>query len=150
MQLLYGEPALPKYDSVSNTFSMASTGFTPLYGSSGFGNLYNNYAWTAAVFQNHLFFGTFDWGYIQTLDGSPPPAPGCFEPSSGYGADLWRFDSASPAVSENNNGLGNFLNYGFRSMIVSPDGQSLLIGTANPMNIATGGGWELWQLQLAQ
>jgi hypothetical protein len=149
VQLLYGESSLPKFDPPSNTFQSTPTGFTPLYGPSGFGNLYNNYTWSAHVFQNRLFFGTMDWSFLQTLDGSPPPAPGLIQPSSAFGADLWRFDSPNPAIAENINGLGNFLNYGLRSMVVSSDGQDLYLGTANPMNLALNGGWELWQLQLA-
>jgi hypothetical protein len=148
IQLLYGEPALPKFDPGSNSFLPASTGFTPLYGPSGFGNIYNNYAWTAAIFQNRLFFGTMDWSYLNASGVLPPPRPGFVQPSSAVGADLWRFDAPGPAVAENINGLGNLLNYGLRCMITSSDGQALLVGTANPMNLATGGGWELQLLQL--
>jgi hypothetical protein len=48
-------------------------------------------------------------------------------------------------------GLGNYLNYGVRSMVV--DGSTVYIGTANPMNLRTDltddvpeGGWELLKL----
>jgi hypothetical protein len=147
--LLYGESALPRWVPSMNAFQSKSTGWTPLYGPSGFGNLYNNYTWTGGVFQNRLFFGTEDWGYEQSEDGQPTPAPGLNEPSSGYGADLLRFDTTSAAaVAESINGLGNYLNYGIRSMNVSPDGQSFILGTANPFNIAPQGGWELRLLQL--
>jgi hypothetical protein len=149
VELLYGESALPKFDPGTNTFQSTSTGFSPLYGPSGFGNIYNNYTWTAAVFQNRLFFGTMDWSYLQATGGLPTPAPGVVQPSSAWGADLWRFDSPNPAVAEDIGGLGNFLNYGVRSMIISPDGQDLFLGTANPMNLAATGGWELRLLQLA-
>jgi hypothetical protein len=148
VQLLYGESALPKFDPATNTFQSTPTGFTPLYGSSGFGNIYNNYTWTGTIFQNRLFFGTMDWSYLQAAGGLPLPAPGAVQPRSAFGADLWRFDSPAPAVAENLNGLGNFLNYGLRSMISSPDGQDLFLGTANPMNLAPMGGWELRLLQL--
>lgn len=63
-----------------------------------------------------------------------------------YGADLWRFDNGhSPAKPENVTGVGNYLNYGIRTMI--SDYYHLYVGTANPMNLKTGpgakGGWEL-------
>jgi hypothetical protein len=150
ISLLYGEPDLLAWNTTTNTFQSASTGFTPLYGPSGFGNLYNVYAWTGAVFQNRLFFGTEDWSYVQSVDGQPTAAPGPYPPSSIYGADLWRFDTLAPALAESTNGLGNYLNYGIRSMNVSPDGQDFVLGTANPFNIAPEGGWELRLLQLMQ
>jgi hypothetical protein len=144
--LLYGETALPKWNTSTQTFQSAPTGFTPLFGPSGYGNLYNNYTWSGAVFQNRIFFGTEDWGFEQTFTGLPQAAPHLTESSSTYGADLWRFDSFAPAVAEDITGLGNSLNTGIRSMHVSPDGQDLVLGTANAMNLAPAGGWELWLL----
>jgi len=150
VQLLYGESALPVYDPNTSTFVSTPTGFTPLYGPSGFGNIYNCHTWSATVFQNRVIFGTMDWSYLQSVDGAPPPAPGAIQPSSAWGADLWRFDSApGPAVAENIDGLGNFLNTGFRNLIVSPDGDDLYLGTANQGNLTPMAGWELWDLQLA-
>ncbi|MFM2006611.1 MAG: hypothetical protein RLZZ09_2266 [Pseudomonadota bacterium] len=71
-----------------------------------------------------------------------------------YGADLMRFDSlGSKALAVSRNGLGNYANYGFRTMIA--DGNKLFIGSANPMNLLTDedgttllGGWELINLNL--
>jgi hypothetical protein len=68
------------------------------------------------------------------------------------GADLMRFSNLNtPAKTISNDGLGNYLNYGFRTMIGHAD--SLFIGTANPMNLMTSitdglpdGGWELLKL----
>jgi hypothetical protein len=66
---------------------------------------------------------------------------------TGNGDDLWRFrNSASPAVCENFEGLGNFLNYGIRMMVVG-DENTVYIGTANPMNLEEKGGWELYELK---
>lgn len=70
------------------------------------------------------------------------------------GADLMRFDRLDrPALAVSRSGLGNFLNYGLRTMIAS--GDRLYIGTANPMNLETApndgrpdGGWELLELRL--
>ena len=157
VELLYGESALPKYNPGDGTFVSTSTNFTPLYGSSGFGNPLNNYTWTAAIFQEKLFFGTMDWSYLLS-QGAIPLLPASLDLkqlgikekdlASAWGADLWRFDSVGPAVAEDLNGLGNYLNYGLRSMITSADGQALYVGTANPMNLEPRGGWELRLLTL--
>lgn len=72
------------------------------------------------------------------------------------GADLMRFNNLhTPAETISNDGLGNYLNYGFRTMIGHEEG--LFIGTANPMNLMTSttddlpqGGWELLKLVARQ
>lgn len=131
VQLLYGESELPACCSAPKTFAMTPTGWTPLYGASGFGNPNNEYTWTMAVFDGHLFIGTYDTSLIQ---GVLPEA----------GADLWRFDSSdSPAVNENYTGLGNRLNSGLRNMAPLHDGSGVIVGTSNPNNLSPGGGWEL-------
>ncbi len=157
IELLYGASALPAYNKATSQFVSTTTNHTPLYGASGFGNPLNNYTWTAAIFQNRLFFGTMDWSYLLS-EGAIPLLPANLDLkalgfkekdlSGLWGADLWRFDAVGPAVAENVNGLGNYLNYGLRSMIPSGDGQNLFVGTANPMNLETLGGWELRSLAL--
>jgi hypothetical protein len=133
VQLLYGESQLPACCSAPKTFEMRSTGWTPLYGPSGFGNPGNEYTWQMAVQDGHLFVGTYDASILQ---GSAPAIQ--------YGADLWRFDSSdSPAVNENYAGLGDRLNYGIRILHPLDDGSGLIAGMANPFNLAPGGGWEL-------
>lgn len=75
------------------------------------------------------------------------------EPLLSPGADLMVFnDLSTPAVALSRSGLGNHLNYGFRTMIA--DEHDLFIGSANPMNLETGkddglpdGGWELLRLR---
>jgi hypothetical protein len=52
-------------------------------------------------------------------------------------------------MAENINGLGDFLNTGFRTMEVSPDGKDLYLGTANQGNLTPMAGWRLWDLELA-
>jgi hypothetical protein len=134
IQLLYGETELPACHS-PHSFEMTPTGWTPLYGRSGFGNRRNAYIWQMDVFDGRLFVGTYD--------SSPVGAPD-------IGADLWRFDSPdSPAVNENYSGLGDPNNYGIRSMHGLDDESALIIGTANPFNLSPGGGWELRRLKEA-
>ena len=89
IQLLYGESQLPVCCSAPKTFGMQPTGWTPLYGPSGFGNRGNEYTWTMTVYDNRLFIGTYDASILQGPSTEPE-----------YGADLWRIDSSdSPAVS---------------------------------------------------
>ena len=158
IELLYGERQLPKYDfdlfthQGSRKFVMSSTGWRPRYGRSGFGNAMNLYAWEMLVSNGSLFVGTFDVGSIlgnQLKDmGLFPPEVAQFPfkqyGTSGYGADIWRFDSSNTAAKlESKNGLGNRSNYGIRTMLRAADGKSMYVGTANPFNLDPAGGWEL-------
>jgi hypothetical protein len=140
IQLLYGESQLPVCCVAPKTFGLQPTGWTPLYGPSGFGNRGNEYVWTLAVFDGRLFIGTYDASVLQG-----PPA------EQEIGADLWRIDSSgSPAVNENYTGLGDRGNYGIRILHPLEDGSGLVVGLANPANLAPGGGWELRLLQEGQ
>ncbi len=133
IQLLYGESQLPVCCVAPKTFGMQPTGWTPLYGPSGFGNPGNEYTWTMTVFDGHLFIGTYDASILQ---GQAAAAED--------GADLWRIDSSdSPAVNENYSGLGDIRNYGIRALHALNDGSGVIAGMANPANLAPGGGWEL-------
>ncbi len=172
VELLYGDATLPVY--VSNGESSGywtyrdnnMGGISGKYGQAGFGNVYNNYTWTMAVYADQLFVGTMDHSYlwldwdalqqhywgndyftIPTFD-----FPWLWTPSEEeYGADLWRFPSTGEkAVRVSRDGLGNYTNYGFRSVIVDENnGSGLYLGTANPASLNTdyyghiNGGWEL-------
>ena len=137
VQLLYGESELPACCVAPKTFTMQPTGWTPLYGASGFGTHSNEYIWQMAVYGGRLFVGTYDAAVLQ---GAPDA-----------GADLWRFDdSISPAVNEDSTGLGDRLNYGIRALAPLDDGSGLIVGMANPFNLAPGGGWELHLMQEAE
>ncbi len=136
IQLLYGESELPACCSAPKTFAMTPTGWTPLYGPSGFGNPNNEYTWQMEVFDGHLFIGTYDT--------SNPQVQG----QADAGADLWRFDdSNSPAVNENYTGLGNNLNSGIRALHALNDGSGLIVGTSDGFNLSPVGGWELMLLK---
>ncbi|MEV6345536.1 hypothetical protein [Actinoplanes sp. NPDC051851] len=148
IELLYGESALPAYDPTTSTWSAPATGWTPLYGRSGFNNVLNNYTWRMTVAGDRLFVGTMDWSYLvhDLLPQAPPTDPAL------WGSDLWVFTSTTaPAQPINTIGQGNYLNYGIRNM--APDGDDLYLGMANPMNLRADptddipeGGWELIKL----
>ncbi|WP_432971985.1 hypothetical protein [Dactylosporangium sp. CA-233914] len=160
VDLLYGESQLPKYDPKGNNgtgaWSLASTGYKPKYGASGFGNPYNNYTWSMVVTGGKLYVGTMDWGYISKYSpaGALPGIAAALgtQDAKSYGADLWAFDSPQePAKAVDTTGLGNYLNYGIRTMVA--DGSGIYLGMANPMNLRTNtgddvpeGGWELLRL----
>jgi len=144
---LYGESALPAFGP-AGAWQPTSTGYTPLYGASGFGNVFNNYTWTMGVSAGRLYVGTMDWSFVahDLIPGRP------VDPA-GFGADLWMFrSSAGPATAVDTTGLGNYLNYGIRTMVT--DGPTLYLGMADPMNLRTDasagpeGGWELIQLDI--
>lgn len=133
IQLLYGETELPACHE-PHSFESTPTGWTPLYGRSGFGNRRNAYVWQMTELNGHLFVGTYD----ATPEGVET------------GADLWRFDSPdAPAVNEGFSGFGDPNNYGFRAMIGLDDRSALVVGLANAFNISPGGGWELRRLREA-
>jgi hypothetical protein len=62
-QLLDGAAALPAYQSGKWVSNPNNTG-KPVYGPAGFGNPFNTYTWSGAVYQGRLYFGTFDWSYL--------------------------------------------------------------------------------------
>ncbi|MEV0330497.1 hypothetical protein AB0H63_29180 [Micromonospora echinospora] len=176
VELLYGAAELPAYDPAANggagAWAKVSTGQTPLYGSSGFGNPYLNYTWKMAVAGGRLYVGTMDWSYLAkelsqeaaamsglsveaaaealsapSLAAAADDDPALPEPV--YGGDLLVFESArEPAKLVSDSGVGNYLNYGIRNMVT--DGTTLYLGMANPMNLRADptddvpeGGWEL-------
>lgn len=166
IELLYGENVLKKFDlnPISPTFktfvnSPNKMGQTPLWGASGFGNMYNNYTWTMNVFKDKLYIGTMDWGYLLLEMYPDIENPlvrlqilldyGIDIQEPNPGADLWRIESSNgPAEAEDTTGVGNYGSYGIRTMV--SDDQNLYLGMANPMNLMTDptdekpeGGWEL-------
>lgn len=74
VDLLYGSPELPAYDPAGNNgeglWYAASTNYTPVYGTSGFGNQFLNYTWKMVVADDRLYVGTMDWSYISKDLGS--------------------------------------------------------------------------------
>lgn len=144
VELLYGDTQLPVYkrNFFGGTWSPQNNnmGVEATYGTSGFGNPYNNYTWTMAVYNGKLYVGTMDnsilWENAELTDDNPE------------GADLWCFPSGNqPAVAVTKNGFGNLTNYGIRT-IYADQATGLYCGTANPGNIAQDdgnpiGGWEL-------
>ncbi len=180
VELLYGMEEMPVYQplGVERTpkadvagewvFVNNNMGQAPKYGPSGFGNPFNNYTWTMSVFGGQLYVGTMDWSYlIGDVQENAADIIRQFFPDAGdielpefldsidlsrfYGADLYRFASSnSDAVPEDLQGVGNYTNYGIRTMIAD---EALYLGTANPMNLMTvpndnlpEGGWELLKL----
>lgn len=146
VELLYGAAQLPAYDPTAaggaGAWSATSTGYTPLFGASGFGNRFNAYIWKMAVAGGRLYVGTMDWTYLAGDNLNPDPAE--------FGGDLWYFDSAQePAIAVDTQGVGgNWLNQGVRNIVA--DGDTVYLGIANPFNLRTDptddipeGGWEL-------
>lgn len=170
IELLYGEESFPVYENGAWVVEPNKMGSVPLYGSSGFGNFFNNYTWTAGVFRDELYFGTMDWSYlaedglemllssIEDMYGIDLSGISIPLPMADPGADLWRFpDNYSQAEAIDRWGVGNNLNYGIRTMVIDdlgnaePSDDEFYLGSANPMNLETQnffkGGWELIRMQ---
>ncbi|GAA2505503.1 hypothetical protein [Winogradskya humida] len=171
IELLYGEKTLPAWDPATATWSDKSTNYTPKYGKSGFGYLFNNYTWRMTVVDNRLFVGTMDWSYLvkdlladagATAHVNKDAREALADPANWhmpqvspatFGGDLFMFPNANSAAEPVDiRGQGNYLNYGIRNMI--PNGKGgLYLGMANPMNLRTDktdtrpeGGWELVEM----
>jgi hypothetical protein len=156
IDLLYGNARLPEYTAGSGWSIVPNRmGRVPEYGLAGFNNFFNNYTWWMEVYDGRLFVGTMDFLYLGAAGlrdrfEFPSIVTRAFERL--YGADLWAFSSRrAPADPVSRSGIGNFTNYGVRTMVVTRD--ALYLGTANPMNLLTDendnvpeGGWELIKL----
>lgn len=152
VELLYGEHKLQAYDRTTRKFVATDNKMgEPLWGTSGFGNMFNNYTWTMQVYNHKLYIGTMDWSYL-----GPRVEPLFADYVEQYGietdpgADLWRIESSDStgAVAEDLTGIGNYGSYGIRTILA--DATSMYLGMANPMNLMTDpndgrpqGGWEL-------
>lgn len=163
-ELLYGEEYVSAYNPATGWQMVPNaSGLVPLYGPSGFGSPFNNYTWTMDIFDEQLFIGTMDWGYLigslvpavldmlaeEYLDGKSEITLDDFPlfhiPVPFEGADVWRISGTnSVAMPVTLNGVGNPRNYGIRTMAAS--GDKLYLGTANAMNLHPEGGWELYAL----
>ena len=156
IELLYGFSCLPEYVP-GNTWQLVRNKMDqdPKFGLGGFDNFFNNYTWWAEVFKDKLFFGTMDFLYlggamVRDEYQFPEKITQLFELF--YGADLWAFrDTKRPAFPVSRSGVGNYANYGIRTMVSTPS--ALYLGSANPMNLMTDptddrpeGGWELIKL----
>lgn len=160
VELLYGDAQLWKYNPpagatpgqfvlVNNTSNLP-----PVYGRPGFGNPYTNYIWSMNVWNNKLYVGTMDWGYMASKGAAYLPINMALVnliPLVGqYGADMWVFPNTnSPVIPESDSGFGNYGSYGIRN-IIPVDSSRMFLGMANAMNLMTSptdgrpdGGFEL-------
>lgn len=66
VQCLWGRDKLSFYNPITKSYgnNMAPTGYTPLLGDWGFGNLFNNYTWSIAEHDGWLYIGTMDWSWL--------------------------------------------------------------------------------------
>jgi hypothetical protein len=152
VELLYGDTKLKAYDQTTKSFVDTDNNMgQPLWGASGFGNMFNNYTWTMQVYNNKLYIGTMDWSYLG-LKSEPLLVDYLKEQgiTTDPGADLWRIESSNGngAIAEDLTGIGNYGSYGIRTILT--DATNMYLGMANPMNLMTDlnddkpeGGWEL-------
>jgi hypothetical protein len=155
-QLLAGYSSFKVYDAASTNWVTKPNrmGQAPLMAPAGWGSAACTYTWCMSVFKNDLYIGTLDLstsGVEATFRSETAKA------DTRWGADLIMIPSsrATRYYEVSHNGLGNPVNYGFRTMVATDD--ALYIGTANPYNLLADrsdglpdGGWELLALTHAK
>ena len=98
-ELLYGNPILPVYsDAEGWTFQPNGMG-VPTYGLAGFGNPFNNYAWSMTEFEGELLIGTMDWSYLILPGVAPDFEPSDFSALSALRVFLGQFVDQLEALS---------------------------------------------------
>ncbi|OYT13695.1 MAG: hypothetical protein B6I19_03825 [Bacteroidetes bacterium 4572_114] len=167
IEIMYGMLAMPAWDPVDGwNIKPNKLNKIPKWGPPGIWNFFNNYTWTMEAHEDQLYIGTMDFSsilfgipdweeLIQAFDftGLDNPGLSYTQTKDGFnlpnifiGADLFKIcNDFIPAVPLRLNGLGNYANYGIRTM--AEDGDKLYLGTANPFNLSPDGGWELIQLE---
>jgi hypothetical protein len=168
IDLMYGNEKLPVFTPPANGLPQSWALQTnkmknpkAMWGSSGFGNPWNTYTWTASVWDGRLWVGTMDWSFnaqqgATLVSALGMPVPTELFTAATYGGDLFYFTSASkPAFPESTDGIDNPTSFGIRNQLPSANG-NLFLGMANVASLATDpndpkhlgglGGWELIEL----
>jgi hypothetical protein len=103
-ELLYGNPLLPVYVVNDGTegWELRPSGMgTPTYGLAGFGNPFNNYAWSMTEFEGELLIGTMDWSYLILPGVAPDFDPSEFSALATLRLFLAQFDQQLESLSTN-------------------------------------------------
>ncbi len=162
IEMLYGEEELPVYDETTKEWSLKpnNSGLKPVFGRSGYGNLFTCYTWSMSIYNDDLYIGTMD------MSNLIEPAVGPLLERQDFGnsitgeqllnvlKSMLRLDPEKKGfellrLSDHNtapvlitdNGFGNPAAYGIRNMQVHNN--VLYVGTANPLNLHEKGGWEI-------
>ncbi len=136
INLLYGESSLPVFTAATPTTPgdwnlgpnnvpsgtcTSACGTRPLFGQSGFGNIWTDYMWSMAVINSRLYIGTMNWEFVAygyTLAGVATLPPSLTLQPAKFGDGLFYFaDSTHSITPVSTNGLRRFLNYGVRNII---------------------------------
>lgn len=161
VEMLYGDTEVPVFDFQTRKWSMVSTGYTPTFGRSGFGSIFNNYgAWAMREYKGSLYIGCMDISTLieptlnSTLFGSADDKGKAImnivleafnkfsQLKDPKGYNLYRLDDPnSPVKCITNDGFGNPYAYGIRNLCYLND--NLVIGTANPQTLSEGAGGQV-------
>lgn len=164
VELLYGESKLPVYDATTKTWSLAEngSGYKPIWGRSGYGNLFTCYTWAMSEYNDKLFVGTMDMSNLvdPNIESMTQYSKDNDEAailirtlkkllnvnSQEYGYEcLMLSDNDTEPELVTANGFGNPAAYGIRNMEVCDN--KMFIGTANPLNLHEQGGWQILSLE---
>lgn len=156
IELLYGEKELPVWNrplTGEDTWTLVETGYTPVFGRAGFGQVFTAYTWTMAEYHDDLYVGTMNMENLfdaVTDDESGNKMFNIVKMLTGvkeenYGFELLRWTSPNEAPRYvTKNGFGNGTAYGIRNFTLS--GDDLYIGSASPFSLQKYGGWHLFKL----
>ncbi|MGL4292129.1 MAG: hypothetical protein ACRCSQ_00885, partial [Bacteroidales bacterium] len=160
VELLYGEEKLPAYDFMNKKWEIKPTKMgAPLYGKSGFNNMFNNYIWSMNILNEKLYIGTMDYTNLivpqlesleQYLGVKYPPylMPILYQFMSmtkQQGFNLMCIDGSDRhAKLVNADGFNNESAYGIRNMLTIDN--KMYLGTGNPLNLHEKGGWQLFEV----
>jgi hypothetical protein len=157
VEMLYGESELPKYNYAEKKWEIVpnASSYVPKWGRSGYGNLFNNYTWAMEEYDGKLYIGTMDWQNIivpfLSSFNSYKSVANVFNyllKKETYGYDLIVLkDNDTEPTMLTYNGFNNDAAYGIRNLLKY--GNNLYIGTANPLNLHSKGGWQLMSINLA-
>ena len=156
IELLYGEKELPVWNrplTGEDTWTLVETGYTPVFGRAGFGQVFTAYAWTMAEYHDDLYVGTMNMENLLDAVTDDESGNKMFKivklltgvKEENYGFELLRWTSPDKApLYVTKNGFGNGTAYGIRNFTLS--GDDLYIGSASPFNLQKYGGWHLFKL----
>lgn len=130
-------------------------GLKPLFGRSGYGNLFTSYTWALTMYHDKLMIGTMEMSDLipAAIGGATPDKAaalnlikvllGVNESEMGFECLAMENPDVAPKYVTSN-AFGNPMSYGIRNFTVV--GDDLYIGSANPFNIHDNGGWQIFRV----
>lgn len=168
IELLYGEETIPKnyggYGVMAGgrvtpepdwRIERNGMGLRPKWGRSGYGNLFTAYTWALELYHDKLLIGTMDMSNLieAGIGGTSEEKANMLqmltsllnvqESERGFECLVLSDPDKAPEYLTTN-GFKNPMSYGIRNFTVI--GDDFYIGSANPHNIHSNGGWNVFRI----